>query len=347
MSKDWSQLSFKYTKTNTVLTCLYKDGKWGPIESQNADTYNLTVFSPSLHYGMSCFEGLKAFRGVDNKVRIFRVDENAKRMKSSAGFLGIPYPDEELFTKMCKQAVAENMEFLPPYELRAALYIRPILVTTIPSINLVPQNDGILFMVITLPVGSYGGKVLQPINSVIARDYDRAAPNGSGCYKVGGNYACAMFAGGKAERMGYKDVLYLNPGELKYIDEYSSANFFGIKDNTYITPLSKTILPSITNKSLEQVAVDLGMKVERRPIPVEELSTFEEVGQVGTAVVITPVHTIDDKPALESDVVTKSYKYDYSATNGCGPLSKRLYDTLTGIQYGEVEDKHGWITFVE
>ena len=197
-TKDWTNLSFSYSKTNTVLTCLYKDGKWGPIQSQSADSLNLTVFSPSLHYGMSCFEGLKAFRGVDGKVRIFRPDENAKRMQSSAGFLGIPCPDEDLFKKMCVQAVQENIDFLPPYELRASLYIRPILITTIPSINLVPQQDGIMFMVITLPVGSYAGKVLDPIKTVIARDYDRAAPNGSGSFKVGGNYACAMYATGVA-----------------------------------------------------------------------------------------------------------------------------------------------------
>ena len=339
---DWTQLSFKYSQTDTVLTCLYKDGKWGPIQSQTAASLNLTVFSPSLHYGMSCFEGLKAFRGVDGKVRIFRPDENAKRMQSSATFLGIPYPDEELFIKMCKQAVQENIDYLPPYELRASLYIRPILITTIPSVNLVPQDDGIMFMVITLPVGAYAGKVLDPIKTVIARDYDRAAPNGSGSFKVGGNYACAMYAGGVAVKQGYKDVLYLNP-ETKNIDEFSSANFFGIKGNKYVTPCSKTVLPSITNKSLEQVAKDLGMETERRNIPVEELSTFEEIGQCGTAVVITPVKSIDDKEALAADSVIKSYQF----SEECGPKSRKLYETLTGIQYGEVEDTHNWCIFVE
>ena len=340
-TKDWTNLSFSYSKTNTVLTCLYKDGKWGPIESQSADTLNLTVFSPSLHYGMSCFEGLKAFRGADGKVRIFRPDENAKRLQSSAGFLGIPCPSEELFVKMCKQAVQENLDFLPPYELRASLYIRPILITTIPSINLVPQQDGILFMVITLPVGSYAGKVLDPIKTVIARDYDRAAPNGSGSFKVGGNYACAMYATGVAVKQGYKDVLFLNP-ETKNIDEFSSANFFGIKGNKYVTPCAKTVLPSITNKSLRQVAEDLGMEVERRDIPVDELPTFEEVGQCGTAVVITPVKLVEDKETLAAENVTASYAYSQE----CGPKSRKLYETLTGIQYGEIEDKHGWCTIL-
>ena len=242
---------------------------------------------------------------------------------------------------MCKQAVQENLDFLPPYELRASLYIRPILITTIPSINLVPQQDGILFMVITLPVGSYAGKVLDPIKTVIARDYDRAAPNGSGSFKVGGNYACAMYATGVAVKQGYKDVLFLNP-ETKNIDEFSSANFFGIKGNKYVTPCAKTVLPSITNKSLRQVAEDLGMEVERRDIPVDELPTFEEVGQCGTAVVITPVKLVEDKETLAAENVTASYAYSQE----CGPKSRKLYETLTGIQYGEIEDKHNWCTIL-
>ena len=198
-----------------------------------------------------------------------------------------------------------------------------------------------MFMVITLPVGSYAGKVLDPIKTVIARDYDRAAPNGSGSFKVGGNYACAMYATGVAVKQGYKDVLFLNP-ETKNVDEFSSANFFGIKGNKYVTTCAKTVLPSITNKSLRQVAEDLGMEVERRDIPVEELSTFEEVGQCGTAVVITPVKLIEDKTALAAESVTASYAY----SDECGPKSRKLYETLTGIQYGEIEDKHGWCTIL-
>lgn len=342
---DWSKLTFKYSKTNTVVSTLYSNGEWGPIKSQKEDSFNLTVFSPSLHYGMSCFEGFKAFRGVDGKVRMFRPYENARRFQRSAAFLGIPAPDEELFVKVCTQAVAENLNFLPPYESRASLYVRPLLVTTIPSCNLVPQNDGILFMVITMPVGAYAGANLHSIKSVIARDYDRAAPKGSGTVKISGNYAEAMFAGGEAVRLGYKDVLYLNPGEYKYIDEFSSANFFGIKDNTYVTPLSNTVLPSITNKSLQQIAQDLGMKMEKRKVPVEELAEFEEVGQCGTAVVITPVDTIDDKEALAAAEIKRRYHYDYGQ-RGCGEKSELLYKTITGIQYGELEDTHNWCLYL-
>ena len=203
------------------------------------------------------------------------------------------------------------------------------------------QQDGILFMVIALPVGNYGTGTLTPIKTVIARDYDRAAPHGSGSYKVGGNYAASMFADGEAVKMGYKDVLYLNPGEYKYIDEFSSANFFGIKGNEYATPLSKSVLPSITNKSLQQIASDdFGMNVQKRKITLEELSDFMEVGECGTAVVITPVSSIDDKETLAADKIIRQYKYDFSDMKGT--TCSRLYNALTGIQFGEQKDIHGW-----
>lgn len=338
---DWDNLGFRYRKTNTVLTTVYRDGQWSPVKSQPEDQLNITVCSPSFHYGMSCFEGLKAFRGVDGEVRIFRADENAARMASSCAFLGLPCPTKEMFIEMCVQAVKENIDFLPPYGHKASLYIRPIILTTDPSVNLVPQTDGIMFMVFTFPVGTYsGGKVLQPIKTIVGRDFDRAAPHGSGRYKVCGNYAGAMFAEREAVKMGYGDVLFLDPATHTYVDEFSSANFFGIKGNDYVTPLSDSVLPSITNKSLCQIAADLGMNVIRKKFTLDEIAEFEEVGECGTAAVITPVSVVDDKPALRSEVITKSY--DFSHPDGCGPVSRKLYETLTGIQFGEVEDKHGW-----
>lgn len=337
---DWTKLSFKYSQTNSIITSIYNDGKWESLKSQSSASINLPLFSPSLHYGMECFEGLKAFRGADGKVRIFRPSENAARLSKSANFLGIPCPDKALFISACLQAVRENIDYLPPYETRASLYIRPLLITTNPSINLTPQQDGILFAVMVLPVGSYGGGTLMPIKSVIARDYDRAAPKGSGAHKVGGNYAAAMFAGRVAQNNGYKDVLYLNPGEYKFIDEFSSANFFGIRGNNYITPLSPSVLPSITNKSLQQIASDMGMYIQKRRVAVEELSCMDEVGQCGTAVVITPVSQIDDKIELASSKITKQYNYNYE--DGCGKISRKLYNSLTAIQYGEAEDRYGW-----
>ena len=336
---DWSKIGFGYIKTNTMVCSHFKDGKWSPVESRTDDNITISGLSASLHYGLHCFEGLKAFKCKDGKIRIFRPEENARRLIRSANYLGIAAPTEEMFVEMVKQVVAENADFIPPHETGAALYIRPTLIGVGPQINLIPSVESI-FMVLVLPVGAYADGIDNPIKTVISRQYDRAAQRGSGAYKVGGNYAAAMVPDVKAKKVGYQGVLYLDPKEQKYIDEFSSSNFFAIKDNTYITPESTTILPSITNKSLEQVAKDLGYKVERRRIPLEELSTFEEVGECGTAVVITPVGQIDDKPTIEGTEVTASYTFGTS----CGPVSRKLYNHLVGIQRGEIEDKHNWCT---
>lgn len=337
---DCSKLGFSYIKTKSIIASEYKDGKWTPLRSIPEDKYPLAAYSPSLHYGISCFEGLKAFNGADGRIRVFRPEENARRIRRSAAFLGIPAPDEELFSSACLRAVDENREFIPPYGFGASMYIRPILVCTVPDLALMPPQDGILFMVIVTPIGSYSGSILKEIKTVIARDHDRAAPHGSGQYKVSGNYAGAMLASLQAKKDGYKDVLYLNPGGYQNIDEFSSANFFAIKGNTYITPLSDSVLPSITNKSLQQIAADMGMNVEKRVVPCEELPQFDEVGQCGTAVVITPVGQIDDKPFLLSGEFLNRHHYEYQ--DGCGAVSKRLYNALTGIQFGEQPDLHGW-----
>ena len=222
------------------------------------------------------------------------------------------------------------------------MYIRPTLIGSNPQLG-VQSSKECTFLMLCAPVGAYVGGALDAVDVVIARNYDRAAPNGSGSFKVGGNYACSLYSLNMAHKLGYKAVLYLDPRTREHIDEFNSSNFFGIKGNKYITPNAKTVLPSITNKSLRQVAEDLGMEVERRDIPVEELSTFEEVGQCGTAVVITPVKLIEDKETLAAESVKASYAY----AEECGPKSRKLYETLTGIQYGEVEDKHGWCTIVE
>jgi branched-chain amino acid aminotransferase len=193
------------------------------------------------------------------------------------------------------------------------------------------------------PVGAYIGGALEAVDCVIARNYNRAAPNGSGAFKVGGNYACSLYSLNIAHELGYKAVLYLDPATKTTIDEFNSSNFFAIRGNSYITPKSPSILPSITNMSLETVAAHLGMEVERRPVPVEELATFEEVGECGTAVVITPVHKLVDKPFLESEEETV-----YTYGDGmCGPKSLRLYNFITQLQRGEIEDIFGWNVEVE
>lgn len=339
---DWKSLTFSYTKTNTMLCSFFRNGAWTPIESRTDDSITLSAFAGALHYSIECFEGLKAFRGKDGKVRMFRPEENAKRMQRSAAFLGIEAPSVEMFVEMCKQAIRENIEFLPPYESHASLYLRPTLIGVNPQLG-VKSSDECMLLLLTSPVGAYTGGNLEPINCVIARNYDRAAPFGTGSHKVGGNYATSLLSLNIAHKQGYKAVLYVSPSTRDTIDEFNSSNFFAIKDNTYITPKSDTILPSITNKSLEDAAKYLGMKVERRPVPIEELATFEEVGECGTAVVITPVSHLDDKPTLESEEVTR---YTF-VENGCGPKSQMLYDFITGIQYGEIEDVFGWTLEVE
>jgi branched-chain amino acid aminotransferase len=288
-----------------------------------------------LHYGQEAFEGLKAYRCPDGKVRIFRVDENAKRLQSTCRGIMMPEVSTELFTEMVKKVVRLNQEWIPTYESGATLYIRPLLIGTSAQVGVHPAKE-YCFLIFVTPVGPYfkGGFSSNPY--VIVRDYDRSAPLGTGKYKVGGNYAASLFANNLAHEKGYACEFYLDAKEKKYIDECGAANFFGIKNNTYITPESTSILPSITNKSLMQVAEDLGMKVERRPIPEEELETFEEAGACGTAAVISPISYIDDLDTGKR----------YSFGDKPGPQSKKLFDTLRGIQYGEIEDKHGWTTVV-
>ena len=340
---DWSKLTFSYTKTNTILKTTFKDGEWTPVESFNEDDIKISSFAGALHYAIECFEGLKAFGGKDGRIRLFRPEENAKRLIRSAKYLGIQAPSVEMFVDLCKRAVKENEDFLPPYECTgASLYLRPMLIGTNQQLGVQSSKES-TFLILCSPVGAYVGGALDAVDVVIARNYDRAAPNGSGAFKVGGNYACSLYSLNVAHEQGYKAVLYLDPATKTHIDEFNSSNFFAIKGNTYITPKSDSILPSITNMSLEVVAAHLGMEVERRPVPVEELSTFEEVGECGTAVVITPVHKLVDKPFLESEEETV---YTYG-DGQCGPKSLKLYNYITGIQRGEIEDPFGWIDFVE
>ena len=335
---DWSKLTFSYTKTNTILRTVYTDGAWTPVESLTDDRLTFHSFAGAFHYAIECFEGLKAFRGKDGKVRLFRPEENAKRLQRSARYLGIEAPSTEMFIDMCMQAVKENIDYLPPYEATgASLYLRPTLFGTNPQLGVQSSKES-TFLMLCSPVGAYTGGALEAIDVVIARNYDRAAPNGSGSFKVGGNYACSLYSLNIAHEQGYKAVLYLDPATKTTIDEFNSSNFFAIKGNKYITPKSASILPSITNMSLEVVAAHLGMEVERRPVSVEELSTFDEVGECGTAVVITPVHKLVDKPFLESEEETV-----YTYGDGmCGPKSLRLYNYITQIQRGEIEDEFGW-----
>ncbi len=332
---DWANLSFGYMRTDYNVRCYYRNGKWGEIEVSSEETVNLHMASVCLHYGQEAFEGLKAYRCPDGKVRVFRPEENAARLQSTCRGIVMPEVPTELFVEMVDKVVRLNQEYVPTYESGATLYIRPLLIGISPQVGVHPSTE-FLFLIFVTPVGPYfkGGFASNPY--VIIRDHDRSAPLGTGIYKVGGNYAASLYANQKAHELGYACEFYLDAKEKKYIDECGAANFFGIKNNTYVTPKSTSILPSITNKSLMQLAEDMGMKVERRQIPEEELDTFEEAGACGTAAVISPISHIDD---LET-----GKRYDFG--DKPGPISEKLYHKLRDIQYGIEEDKHGWTRVV-
>lgn len=336
---DWDKLGFDAYKTKAVIMSHYKDGSWSPARKSEDFSFTLDPFSCVFHYAISCFEGLKAFARKDGGAVIFRPEENARRMQRTAEYLGIPAPSEEMFIEMCVRGLKENIEFLPPYGHGASLYLRPLLIGSRPQMQLVPPSE-VIFAVMCAPAGSYYGAFMKSFSAVIPLNYDRAAPLGSGSYKVGANYASTFKPYKIAHEQGYMELLYLNSSTHKLVDEFGSSNFFGIKGNKYVTPLSDSVLPSITNKSLQQVAKDLGMDVERRPVYLAELEDFEEAGACGTAVVITPMSHIDVKPVLEKEEVSKSYRY--FPDGKVGPVCTKLYKTITGIQFGDLPDTHGW-----
>lgn len=335
---DWSNLSFGYIKTDYNIRSYFRDGSWSKPEAETSEYLNLHMAATCLHYGQEAFEGLKAFRGKDGKIRIFRMRENALRLLSSCRGILLAELPVELFEEMVLLAVKKNDRFVPPYESGASLYIRPLLIGTTAQVGVGPAKE-YTFLIFVSPVGPYFKEGFKPTPMVIMREYDRAAPLGTGTYKVGGNYAASLKSGELAHKKGYSAVIYLDAKEKKYIDECGPANFFGIKNNTYITPKSTSILPSITNKSLMQLAEDMGLKVERRPVSEEELATFEEAGACGTAAVISPILRIDDPSANRS--------YHFCKDGKAGPISEKLYHKLRAIQYGDEPDIYGWVTVVE
>lgn len=335
---DWSNLSFGYIPTDYNVRCYFRNGQWGEIEVSSSETINLHIAATSLHYGQEIFEGLKAFRGKDGKIRIFRLEENAKRIAESAkGILMAPITPE-LFKEMVIKVVKLNERFIPPYGSGASLYIRPLEIGTSAQVGVKPSTE-YLFLVLVTPVGPYFKEGFKPTNICIMRDYDRVAPKGTGRWKVGGNYAASLSAGEHAHQLGYSAVLYLDPREKKYLDECGPANFFAIKDGRYITPASESILPSITNMSLQQIAKDMGIEVECRHIPLDELETIQEAAACGTAAVASPIAEIDD--------LDTGKKYVIARDGNPGPITTALYNRLRAIQLGETDDTHGWNTIVE
>jgi branched-chain amino acid aminotransferase len=335
---DWGKLPFGYFKTDYNTRCYYRDGKWGELEISSSEFINIHMAATCLHYGQEAFEGMKAYRGKDGKIRLFRWKDNANRIRESAkGILMAEVPDE-LFFEMVSKAVLLNKKFVPPYGTGAALYIRPLLIGTGVQVGVNPAKE-YLFLVFVGPVGPYFKEGFNPVTVQIVRDIDRAAPLGTGHIKVGGNYAGSLRASERAKAEGFAAVLFLEAKEKKYIDEAGPANFFAIKGNSYITPKSESILPSITNKSLMTLAEDMGMKVERRQVAVEELAEFDEVGACGTAAIITPIKSLTDRESGKS--------YQFCKDGKAGPVSEKLYKRLMAIQFGAEPDPFGWVTVIE
>jgi branched-chain amino acid aminotransferase len=319
---DWSGIGFGYIPTDYNVRCYYRNGKWGEIEVSSSETIEMHIAATALHYGQECFEGLKAFRGKDGKVRVFRPLENAKRIQDSARGILMAEIDTDIFMEMVKKVVKLNERFIPPYGSGASLYIRPFEIGMTARVGVKKADEYCFIMLVT------------PANICITRQYDRVAPKGTGRYKVGGNYAASLVAGEHAHELGYSAVLYLDPKEKKYLDECGPANFYAIKDGKYITPASDSILPSITNNSLMQLVRDMGMEVEQRHITVDEIPTFSEAAACGTAAVCSPVGEIHDLDTGE--------KYIIAADGQPGPITRKLYDTLNAIRLGELPDTHNW-----
>lgn len=335
---DWKKLPFGYYPTDYNVRCYYRDGKWGEIEVTTSDKIELHMAATALHYGQELFEGLKAFRGKDGKIRIFRLRDNAERVRSSAkGILMEPVP-EDIFCKMCEMAVKLNERFVPPYGSGASLYIRPLEIGLTPSIGVKAASE-YLFMVMVSPVGPYFKTGFGCTDICIMREYDRVAPRGTGRFKIGGNYAASLVAGEHAHELGCSAVLFLDPKEKKYLDECGPANFFAIIDGKYVTPKSDSILPSITNRALMTLARDLGIKVEERHITVDELANATEAGACGTAAVISPIGHIRD--------IDTGKIYEIARDGKPGPVSTLLYNKLNAIRLGEEPDPYNWNTIVE
>lgn len=334
---DWGNLSFGYIPTDYNVRCYFRDGKWGEIEVSQSEEINLHIAATCLHYGQEIFEGLKAFRGKDGKIRVFRLEENARRIQESAkGILMEPLPEEK-FREMVLKVVKLNERFVPPYGSGASLYIRPLELGISAQVGVKPATEYV-FMILVTPVGPYFKTGFKPTNICIMRQYDRVAPNGTGLWKVGGNYAASLTAGEHAHELGYSAVLYLDPKEKKYLDECGPANFFAIIDGKYVTPKSDSILPSVTNRALQQLARDMGIEVEERHVTVDELASATEAGACGTAAVISPVGTIHD--------IDTGVKYEIAPDRKPGPISTALYERLSAIRLGEYPDEHGWNTII-
>ena len=329
---DWSNLSFDYLKTDYNIRYTWREGRWDSGVLSTEEHIPLHMAATCLHYGQECFEGLKAFEQKNGDVVLFRIEENASRIGDSCRKIFMEAPPPELFMEAVYRTVNANRRFVPPYGTGASLYIRPLVIGISPQVGVKPAEEYMLLVFVT-PVGPYFKEGFKPVHLVVEEEFDRAAPNGVGDVKLGGNYAAGFRASLRAKANGFDDVLYLDAKEKRFVDESGPANFFGItSEGCYVTPRSGSILPSITNKSLITLAREMGLKPEHRPVKIEEVFSLQEAGCCGTAAVITPVGSI----------TWGNRKAVFTQNGQPGDYCTSLYDKLIRIQLGEDEDKHGW-----
>ncbi|MCX5733147.1 MAG: branched-chain amino acid aminotransferase [candidate division NC10 bacterium] len=332
---DFANLPFAYQKTDQNIRFWFRDGKWSAGELTADEHIPMHIAATCLHYGQEVFEGLKVYERPDGRIQTFRSIENAHRMQRSARKLWMePVPDA-LFREAVHKVVRANRRFVPPYGSGASLYVRPLLIGTSAEVGVKPSQE-YLFLVFVTPVGPYYKGGLTPVRLLVEEDIDRAAPGGVGDAKCGGNYAAGMRATLPVKEKGYAEVLYLDCREKKYLDESGSSNFYAIIGKSFATPASPSILPSITNMSVRQIAKDMGLAVEQRPVSVDELPTFNEAGCLGTAAVITPVEAI----------TYRGKDFVYAKNGKAGPITAEMYKRLTAIQLGEAPDPYGWTEIV-
>ena len=335
---DWENLGFGYVQTEQRYVSNYKDGKWDEGGLTEEANVVLNECAGVLQYAQTVFEGLKAYRTEDGHIVTFRPDLNASRMADSARRLEMPVFPEDRFIRAVEQVVAANADYVPPYGSGATLYIRPYMFGTNPVIGVKPADE-YQFRVFATPVGPYFKGGAKPITIRVC-DFDRAAPHGTGHIKAGLNYAMSLHAIVDAHQQGYDENMYLDSATRTKVEETGGANFIFItKDNKLVTPKSDTILPSITRRSLVYVAKEyLGMEVEEREVLFEEVKEFAECGLCGTAAVISPVGKVVDHG--------KEICFP-SGMEEMGPVTKKLYDTLTGIQMGHIKAPESWIKVIK
>lgn len=331
---DWGNLGFSYMQTDKRFVANYKDGAWDEGGLVDDPTITMSECACVLQYAQTCFEGIKAYTTEDGRIVTFRPDLNAKRMADSARRLQMPVFPEDRFVEAVVETVKANGAYVPPFGSGATLYIRPFMFGIDSIIGVKPATE-YQFRIFTTPVGPYFKGGAKPI-TIRVSDVDRAAPHGTGDIKAGLNYAMSLYNIVDAHQQGFDENLYLDPGTRTYVEETGGANFIFItKDGKFVTPKSDSILPSVTRRSLMVVAKDyLGMEVEERPVRKDELKDFAECGLCGTAAVISPVGKIVDHG---EEICLPSGMEDM------GPVTKKLYDTLTGIQMGRIKAPEGWI----